>query len=734
MKTNRMIRLMGVMLAVLMLLPCLPVQPAAAAQSGPIEMYRFVSKSVEEDGKAISSNLVNGTPYPAYVRPCYVMTKYTDNGPVTVPTACFKEGVTSGSSGVYGNPYSEKVTMGYRIDENLKIALEKMPVLVARCKEVINREFEYIIRTGVYNRNVVNDDLLQVYISMDGVNYLPDSVGIRCSQLTAAGVDHQGKDVVFYKVQTENLLDIEGYVPGERIRKIMIMPNGDNTVVYTGHFIISELAINGYTSREEFESMYPVLESTYIDPDILREIVLAECMRAYDIEWTTDYPIYTCSAGGSSTLTDSGNLHVYNTGMTWKGMVYERNSDATRERHHASIVDGKHTALYTGDAALGMDCQTFSFGATMRVSRYTANSPMFMLGAAGIRFFDGMKHRNRPQWNDLDVIPYNTAQEMYKYYAMCKPGDLTQTMTSGGAVHVRVVADVDVVYNPDGTINGEKSRMWNAEQTSGAAYDIQLADGSVERLKGVSMDAVQRFLDVNPGSRLLFGHCTYMDNETTFAQMYSSKYVPHTLTVYDDGMVQENHTEIVFNGKGGSDWVNTGLAVGMTTNYSLVRWDVQLEDTATGRVLFTDTVYGTRPDVRAIVYHDARLDTLLKNLTNGTYRLTVSAHAGPYTSVEQTELPIVTKSEEFTVTGKAPAAKVTLDAPASAAKGSEVAVKVNVSSAFDVADVEVKFDTDKLTYVSGTVTPDCAMKNIAVDKGVVRISCVDAAPPVSWHP
>ena len=65
MKTNRLIRLMGVVLAVLMLLPCVPVQPAAAAQSGPMEMYRFVSKSVEEDGKAISSNLVNGTPYPA---------------------------------------------------------------------------------------------------------------------------------------------------------------------------------------------------------------------------------------------------------------------------------------------------------------------------------------------------------------------------------------------------------------------------------------------------------------------------------------------------------------------------------------------------------------------------------------------------------------------------------------------------------------------------------------------
>ena len=406
MKMNKIRSLLAGALAAAMLLPCLFTAPVQAADpAAPVQMYHFISKSVEEDGKALSSNLVNGTPYPAYVRPCYVMTKYTDDGPVTVPTACFKEGVTNGSSGIYGNPYGEKLTMGYRITENLKIVLEKMPMIVTRGKEVINLEFEYVVRTGVYARNAVFDDRMEIYVSLDGETWLPDSVGMRCAKLTNAGVDHQGKDVVFYNVQSENLLDIPGIEPGDRIRKIMIMPNGSNTILQTGHFIMSELSVNGYGKRADFEAQHPTLESTYYDPDLLRQIVMEECERAYDISWTTDYPIYTCAAGGSSTLTDSGNLHVYGSDVTWKGMVYERNSDATRERHHASIVDGKHTALTTGDAALGMDCQTYAYGAVMRVARTSANSPVFMLGAAGIRFMDGTKTAARPQWNELDVIP-----------------------------------------------------------------------------------------------------------------------------------------------------------------------------------------------------------------------------------------------------------------------------------------------------------------------------------------
>ena len=728
MKNNKLFRLLALTLTLAMLLPC--VFTTSLAADGPVEMYHFVASSVvTENIKALSSNNINtmGDKYPQMARPAYVMTKYTPDGAVTTPTTGFTEGVTVSSTyGTYGLPFSDSNSMGKRLTENLMVVTEKMPPIVTRGKEVVNVEMEYAFRASTAARNVAFDDMMRVFVSLDGETWLEDSVGMRCAVVDAPGLDHQGKPVVFYKIQTENLLDIEGVERGDRIHKIKIMPDGLDNRVQTGHFIISELKVNGYSKREQFEQLHPVRKQfQYVDPDILRQIVLDEGIRTATVEWTTDYNIYTCSPGGSSTLGGTGTVHEYSKDYTWWGPVYERNSDAFRERHQAGIVDGKHVAGYAGDLALGMDCQTFAYNAVSRVSRTNANGVLYWLGASGARFIDGIKRADRPTWTDTDVKPYNTEQEMYEAYAKCKTGDVAVVYVTAGGVHVRVVNRVEVVRNPDGTINGEKSIMYNTETTSGKSFEVRMADGSQVRLNGMDDAALERFLAENPGSELLHVLSAFVDNEATFATMYNGSYCVFTLNVYDDGMVELEDTQAVFVPKDGKDFSASGAAIGFASNYTIIGYNVKLEDVGTGAVLFDYHTYMPNQATRCYSYESAQLDAVLKNLTNGNYRLSIDVEAGPFTQLGQSRAPITTKSVDFTVTDKPASSQVSLEIP-DAAENGEVTVSVNVSAPYDAADVEVKFDADQLTYVSGTVVPESLLKTIVQDKGVLRIACVDA--------
>ncbi len=594
-------------------------------------------------------------------------------------------------------------------------------------KEVVNLELDYVFRASTKARNVAFDDMMQVFVSLDGETWLPDSVGMRCYTVDAPGVDHQGKPVVFYKIQTENLLDIDGVEPGARINKIKIMPDGTDNRVQTGHFIISELRINGYASKAEFEQLHPVRKQfMYVEPDTLRQIVLEEAIRTAEVEWTTDYNLYSCSPGSSSTLGGQGSVTTFTKDFTWHGPIYERNSDAFRERHQAGIVDGKHVAGYAGDLALGMDCQTFAYNAVSRVSRTNANGVLYWLGASGARFIDGIKHHERATWTDTDIKPYNTEQEMYEAYAKCKTGDVPYVYVTGGGVHVRIVNRVEVVRNPDGTINGEKSIMYCTEQGGGGRYEVLMADGSQRRLMDTNQDAVMRFVEENPGSKLLFASSSHVDNAHTFKQMYSGNYCVSTLTVYDDGMVELEDNQAVFMGKNGEDFVNTGVAIAFASNYTMISYRVRLEDRGTGQVLYDYFTYLPDNCTRCWSFESTELDAVLKNLTNGDYRLSLDMESGPLTQLGQSQVPITTHSRDFTVTDKPATSKVSLDAPASAQQGEQVTVKVQVNKAYDAADVVVKFDQDKLTYVGGELTTKGLFGTVQQDKGEVRMACVDA--------
>lgn len=724
MKHNHIMRrLAACVLTLAMLLPCVLSVPAAEVQNGPIEMYRFTPGGMSADISAIQTNHFPSSSS-ADCRYSDTMTKYTPDGPVKVPTTGFYNRVNS--SGTYGLPFSDSYSMGKRVTENLKLEFVKMPTLLTKGKEVVNIQFEYayIPSTGV--RNVAYDELLRVYVSLDGATYLDDYVGIRWSEMTAAGVDSKGNDVLFYTIQTENLLDIEGVEPGDRIRKIMIMPDGDNSRVQVGHVIITELMVHGYEDKEAFEAAYPYQETVTIDPDILRQIVVEEAARTANIAWTTDKTIYAYSPSGSSVVSTSGSVYVYPTQYAYQGPVYERVSCSFRERYQASVVDGKHTAGYINDLALGMDCQTFAFNAMSRVSRTNGNGVSYYAGASGMRMIDGLKSNGRVFWTELDVIPYNTPQELFACYAKQKPGDVLFEYTSAGGVHVRLVAKVVPVYNADGTIDPDASKMYCTEQTSTFSWEVKMPDGTQKRFSRSELGDPEAFLKKNPGCEIMYGHNAYTDKEYTFTSLRDGKYAPYTLDVYDDGVVElEDNSIVITSAKGGSI-VTGGVVAGIACNYPLGSYDVKLEDLATGTVLFEDGDYSHHIRNIGMVYKSDKLDAVLAGLTNGEYRLSVSVDSGPFTKLGQSKLPTTTETMDFTVTGKAPAADVSLEVPASAAKGEEVTVRVQADTDFDVADVEVKFDTDILTYVGGTIVPECAIKNISRDAGVVRVACVDA--------
>lgn len=65
------------------------------------------------------------------------------------------------------------------------------------------------------------------------------------------------------------------------------------------------------------------------------------------------------------------------------------------------------------------------------------------------------------------IIEENGEQAIFRAYSLIKPADAVVRRKSGNG-HSRMITEVNTVYLPDGTIDGEKSMMTMIEQTSGS--------------------------------------------------------------------------------------------------------------------------------------------------------------------------------------------------------------------------------------------------------------------------
>lgn len=113
-----------------------------------------------------------------------------------------------------------------------------------------------------------------------------------------------------------------------------------------------------------------------------------------------------------------------------------------------------------------------------------------------------------------EITAANGKEVMFESYAKVQPGDALDTTTATGG-HVIMVVNKHVVYNADGSIDGEKSYIHTLEQTPGP----------------VSITVQQHSYNEQLG-RIVYD--IYIEKNLSFNQAYTSGYLPITAKVLND--------------------------------------------------------------------------------------------------------------------------------------------------------------------------------------------------------
>lgn len=744
MKKNILSRLLATSLTLALLLPCLSFAPAKA-DGWAIEMWHWefgpstTEAAMQSHIATLPSNIINETGVRSNGHQMQHFNEvYTEDGPRSVPTNAFsfvtKSNVQNGKHA--GLPYvttDGKVTPA----ETLEFELGGIENMYTRGLDAMNIDFTVFSFDNNINGVIPFNRRMEVYVSLDGETWLPDSVGIRSATLLGGGsVYNAAPTGLIYEVQTENLFDIEGFEPGDVLQGIKILPEG-KVAQHDSNAGFCDITVNGYETRQDWETSVPEenIPTVTIDPDVLRQIAIDEGVRVATIPWTTDTTIDLSAAKGSSVGATEYDVRRYVPGIQYRGPVYSRNIDGTREQLFASIVDGKHTSGFINDTAIGMDCQTFGYNMLSHVvARYNAWACAYMPTAAGLHIPGNLKvSEHVPVYTDAHIIDLNTEQEVYEHYALVKGGDVLDTycVNTQNGNHVRPVRDVVVVRNADGTVNGDKSYMVCVESTGSIKYQIQKPDGSVYSLSANDPAKLYDQLALYPTHKVLYGDSAPSASQYSFSNLYAGHYVGFSPNVYEDGVVELADVEMIFAPKAANTPIEkAGFHLVAASNYPIIDRTVKLEDRSTGEVLFEDFAFTNQAEAQPnrihFNYENKELNDLMSGLSNGSYRLSVTISSGPLTAIGQVDIPETTKTYDFTITDKAPSTTVSLSAPNSVSKGETVQVLVKADGAFDAADVEVKFDAEQLTFVDGTLTPANAFGQVSTNKGVVQILAVDA--------
>lgn len=734
MKKNVFSRLGALVLTLAMLVPCVLCAPVGAAKEDYKLLYSWsaADHGLNENVRLIKNNSMPRVSYEVDPNKTQInsntMPKYTfrtEEGEVT--KQFFAMLINGGSTGGLNSVADGKLR---KTTEALRIELTgvKEAGIAPSGYGAMAMTWLYAWQDGTdANSNIlVEDNCIYTVYTNKGRSW---SVGNRCWELLGTG-EVSGERVLLYRFTSEDLMPagVE-LAKNETINLVVMEPTGKLTNAITGRFRFTDLEIRGYESKDTFEKEFPGKTYTPVSEDTLRKIAVAEAERVSQITYDLDVDSYAEHAAGVSGLSNIKVREIWPAGVTYYGPLYQRREIKTREALEALIKDGKLTGGFAGDIVPGMDCGTYVYNAQSRVSRtaaWTSNrglrdSKAFLLG--DIKTKDA-----NPKYTDVDVVAANDANTMYEAYAQAKAGDgLNRIFVSGSSVHMRLVyEDAVVVRNADGTIDPQKSYLSCIEQTSGMTWYIQFPDGTVQTMESKDYKVVLNTINAKPGSKLLF--MTHTPKRTyTFAKLLSDGYIPYSLTEYKDQKVENAAPDFVMLNLDGKSPAG-GVELVLSSNYRLINFATKLEDLEHGTVLYENLEYDSG---RGFAYYSfpncTKLNQVLQGLPVGSYRLTLSTTTGPVTTVGGA-VPTAQRSVEFEVTGKRDktTAKLTPETGALTA-GQEVTVNVDLGHKFEIADVEIKFDTDALSYVSGELSTECLVGQAEADKGIVRIACAGAA-------
>ena len=228
MKKNLFRRVAASFLTLTMLVPCLMTVPASAAEEetviSPIAaatksavpdvgevLYQFIPESRTSDTERISCNLFYNpeTAKASNIRYSGSHYMFTDNGIQQLKYMAFYNQTSTNKN--YGIP-GHYIGSSWIEDCNLQFTIEDMEPIVVGEHEAINLDLSYGFLPYTSTTNSAFSCIMRVYVSVDGKTFLEDYAKVRWTEFLGSGTvsKNSGNDVFFYRMWSENLLDIEG--------------------------------------------------------------------------------------------------------------------------------------------------------------------------------------------------------------------------------------------------------------------------------------------------------------------------------------------------------------------------------------------------------------------------------------------------------------------------------------------------------------------------------------------
>ena len=230
-------------------------------------------------------------------------------------------------------------------------------------------------------------------------------------------------------------------------------------------------------------------------------------------------------------ISSTGRWVEFKAGRIYRGIPYAyARSDQNTFLEFASEPDEKGiynisglTTTHMGNgsayARIGNDCSgsvNFSWS-SVGADISGTNSSRYMIEANGYYKVGDYEYTPTEDGRvgiSKEIVAANGKEKMFEAYAKVQGGDGLDTTAAGGG-HVILVMGKHVVYNADGSINGERSYIHTLEQTPGPV-SITVQQHSWND------DLDEMVYDI------------YIEKNLSFNQAYSSGYLPITVKVLTD--------------------------------------------------------------------------------------------------------------------------------------------------------------------------------------------------------
>ena len=508
-------------------------------------------------------------------------------------------------------------------------------------KEAVNVSFVFAATThtgGRVDTNVVALDTMKLQVSKNGNEWLDGSVGIRSWELIGRETVSDKLTTYLIRIETEDLMTIDGLKSGDTIRNIRLLPHGDHYYAWSAsYFGISELTINGYATAAEFNAAVPNERNDMVDigEQKMRDIVIARAQAIAHKEWKTDKDIVAYNQNC-----------FYGAGILYRGPMYARSVKSGYEVWREWIDDdGNYIGAKEGADVSGMDCHSFAYDTYSVVSRSHSWILWQTLFDNSLQMMGNLKTSStNPTFTELDVSPYNDPQDVYKAYAEMQKGDI---FISSGTHIILATGRPVVVYKEDGTIDPDKSYTPTIEEQSTARFHFKGETGDPVIVwptyitgtdsKQPTLAQVEAYAKEN-GYKFLYASSPRED-DITFTKMIEGGYVPMTLEEYQTGKVEAVDLQILMMPKDGGN-VTSGFTVAAAMDHYADRMRVTLEK-KDGTVLYEDellsngSAFGRPRQYNYLWSYDSseEMNKVLKGLTAGDYRIGVYMLAGYVTEV-----------------------------------------------------------------------------------------------------